>query len=225
MTAAGPRRRLWRMVGADGYWALLLSTLVATASLGTTALISLLRVYVIAARTTTRPREIDGIVVFGHALEQGALSQTFAVRLERALALAHQFPGVPIILLGGQTTASRSEAATGRDYLLAQGLPDHRILLEEGSRYTLENLQQARRYLTALARPAFITSRYHLARVHSCATGMKLAHVPIAAEDQLTLSLPLFWHLTREAAYLHWYHVGRLWAELTRNQHSLERLQ
>lgn len=219
------KRRAWRLLGADGIWTLILALLVSFASAGVTLLLCLWRVFSYARRTSAYPTQIDGIVVFGNALRRGEVSPIFITRLDRALVLAHQFPQVPVIVLGGKTTAQRSEAAAGRDYLVAQGLPESRIQLEESSRYTLENLQHAKRYLIHATQPSFITSRYHLARVHDCAQSMQLPHQLVAAEDRWRSSLGNVLLVLRDAAYLHWYHVGRLWAEWTHNRRSLQRIR
>lgn len=216
------------MVGLDGYWTLLLSAVIALAGLGSTLLVSLVYVLRYALGSTTKAKPVDWIVIFGHALEQGRIDAVYAARLQRARLLAQLAPAAHILILGGYTTdAGVSEAAAGAAVLQAQGITAHRIQLEESSRYTLENLQQARQRLGALAHPpVFLSSRYHLARIHVLANGMMLTpHVLCAAEDRLPLAPRRVLRLLVEAVYLHWYWVARSWWLLTQSQQGLERIR
>lgn len=218
------QRRQWRMLGVDGYWTLLLSMLIGIATLGLTLLSALVYVLRYALGTPTAAQLGDWLVVFGHALRKGEVDEVYAARLRRALALAHTTPDARLLLLGGNTTdAPLSEAAAGAAVLQARGVAAHRIQLEENSRFTLENLQEARARLGVLTTPpVFLSSRYHLARIHVFAKDMHLIpHVLCAAEDRLPLAPRRVLRLLVEAIYLHWYWVARGWAALTRRPHRL----
>ena len=181
------------------------------------------------------------ILVAGLCLDNNQPLEEFKVRLNRVITLEkclHEDAqlAMPIILLGGLTGDNQiSEAQAGANYLLEQGIDSGRIILEDQSRHTLENLQQARimlisRQLQASPRAAaenpifIITSRYHLYRVLTLANGLQMTLQPIAAEDNFSFSLMMWLRLLKEAYYLHWYWSGKMWVYLTANQKSKARI-
>lgn len=219
-----PRTR-FALIGADGLVTLLLATLLIPLTLGITLLLAARRVVTTARVTPSLPAETGIPVVLGVRLQQGAIGRDYRLRLERAFSL-WQRQGGDVIILGGVTDGGPlSEAAVGRDYLRQRGLPVGAITIEEASRHTLENLQNARPLLQRLSgRPLLITNRYHLARVVAMADGIGIAHLPCAAETDFLWSLPQLLRLLSESFFLHWYRVGRGWSRLTRNHHSLSRI-
>jgi uncharacterized SAM-binding protein YcdF (DUF218 family) len=214
------------MLGVDGLLTLLLSNLLLLVTFGLTLLPLAQRVYRIARRTSCRVPEGDLLVVLGARLEQGQIPPAFRQRLDRAVALRAETGPIPILILGGITPGStRSEADSGRSYLLDQGLSADSVLIEDQSRNTLENLKHARPMISERARrPVLISNRFHLARCAALARGIGLEHRLCAAEESLLVSVPFMLRLVTEAYYLHWYEVGRRWARLTRNRKSLERI-
>lgn len=173
------------------------------------------------------PAHCDWVVVPGHALEAGQPSVDFRARLERALDLCHRFPQARVLLLGGVVPGqSVSEAEAGAHYLLAKGLAGERIVCEDTSQHTLENFQRARALLADSHGDAamLVTNRYHLARATTMARNLGLDLRPMPAEverHKVSTRLP---RLVWEAYLLHWYHVGRLYARMTRNRGMLERV-
>lgn len=101
------------------------------------------------------------------------------------------------------------------------------MLLEEHSRNTLENFQQAALRLRGEARPALVlvTSRYHVARSETMARNLGLRVAVCPAEDHLPFSVGMLCLLVRETYLLHWYHVGRIYAVITGNAAMLERIR
>ena len=217
-----------RLAGRDGLFTLLLANAVIAATAGLTWLWMLLRVYRRARYTPTVVDPKPLTLVPGLRLECDRVTPVFAARLDRAQTLHAAGQTQSLMLLGGVTGGSQqSEAACGRDYLLKRGLSPEALLLEDGSRHTLENLQHARAQLSETLRNSvciLVSSRSHLARCLDLARGLGMRVVPCAAEAEFRLSPALALELLREAYFLHWYHVGRLWSRLTRNTHSLNRI-
>jgi uncharacterized SAM-binding protein YcdF (DUF218 family) len=214
-------------IGRDGVFTFLLAGGVFFATGGLTWLAHLRSVTRTAHRTGCDAPPLP-IVVLGMRLRDGAVLPDFACRLERARALATDRPELPLLILGGHTDASGiSEAEAGRDYLVARGLDRGRIHLEDRSRHTLENLQNARRLFGRLGWPAvtLVTSRSHLARAVTIARGLGLDVRPCAAEAQLADGAAARIALAREAFLVHWYWVGRRWSEWTGNRKSLARIR
>lgn len=159
-------------------------------------------------------RPADAIVVLGRALRNDQVSAAFRSRLEHARRLFSQGLAPRILVAGGLTARStRSEAAAGREVLLAAGVPADVVLCEERSRHTLENLAFARDLLRGVgaARILLVSDRYHLARALAYARGLGLdvegsaAPYPAAPPRHALRAL-------REAFFLHWYHVGVAWS-------------
>jgi uncharacterized SAM-binding protein YcdF (DUF218 family) len=213
-------------MGGDGWFTLFLSNLVIVLGAGVTLLWKTYEVTRTARRSpTTPPDKIELILVPCMRLEQGAPNQDFITRPERARVL-QQAHDATILLLGGHTGEAISEAAAGKQYLLQGGVPHARLLLEERSRNTLENMHNARGLIVAhgYERIALTSNRYHLARCQALASGLGIHAATCAAEPRYRAPLTQWPRLLLEGYYLHWYATGKRWSRLTRNQHSLSRI-
>ncbi|MDS4028988.1 MAG: YdcF family protein [Candidatus Contendobacter sp.] len=221
-------RRFARQLGMgwDGLATLALSNLLLLATLGLSGLWLLRRVWRIACDTPVAGVEGDWVVVLGARLIHDQVAPGYARRLHRAATLYHADPRRRILLVGGYTGGSVSEAQRGREFLGTLGLPVDCLFIEDQSLNTLDNLRQARRLLGGDgARPfVLVTSRYHLARGQALARGLGLQPIPCAAEERLRLDPWTLWRLGLEAWYLHWYEVGKAWSRWTGNRHSLARI-
>jgi uncharacterized SAM-binding protein YcdF (DUF218 family) len=87
-------------------------------------------------------RAADAIAVFGAAEYDGHPSPVLRARLDHALALYHQGLAPMVITLGGQGDAYHSEGSVGRDYLVANGVPESRIIAETSSNNTESSAEQ-----------------------------------------------------------------------------------
>ncbi len=123
--------------------------------------------------------QVAGIIVLGGA-EQAHLTAYWgppqlgegAERFTAALALARDWPQARVLFTGGSGSlrdmgnAAMSGATVAEAFLLGQGLPPERLLLERASRNTAENAVLSR----ALAAPAegetwvLVTSAFHMQR-------------------------------------------------------------
>jgi uncharacterized SAM-binding protein YcdF (DUF218 family) len=117
---------------------------------------------------TDEARPADAIAVFGAAEYDGRPSPVLRARLEQGLLLYQQKLAPLIITLGGSGDPTHSEGGVGHDFLVAQGVPESRIIAETQSRTTDES---ARR-LAAIAEANHIHSILavsdgtHLFRIH-----------------------------------------------------------
>ena len=74
-------------------------------------------------------------------------------------------PGSQAILCGGQGgDEPRTEAAAMQDYMIAHGADAERLILENKSSTTIQNIANAKKLLPEGAAVAVITNDYHLAR-------------------------------------------------------------
>lgn len=215
-----------RDMGWDGLAMLALSNLVLLATAGLSGLWTLYRVWRIARDTPFAGVEGDWIVVLGARLLHDRIAPGYGRRLRRAAALYHADPRRRILLVGGHTGGSASEAECGREFLRELGIPAASLFIEDQSLNTLDNLRHARQLLAEIRERPFVlvTSRYHLARSQALACGLDLRPVPCAAEERLRHNPVTLWRLAMEAYYLHWYAVGKTWSRWTGNRHSLARI-
>jgi uncharacterized SAM-binding protein YcdF (DUF218 family) len=226
-TRASRARRIGRMIGSDGFATLLLSNLLIVLSSGLSLLCALRHVHQVARATGGTTRPVDLAVVLGFQLEGDQIPQEYARRLLRARELYERGCIRRILILGGRTGMNcLSEAEHGRRFLERRGIPRDRVLIEENSIHTLHNLRNARAISQELAAAPFVlvTSRYHLARSAAMASGLGLRPVLCAAENRLAHNSTTMLRLLREAWFLHWYFVGKVWSRWTRNRKSLAKI-
>jgi uncharacterized SAM-binding protein YcdF (DUF218 family) len=88
-----------------------------------------------------RPRA-DAIVVLGAAQYEGRPSPIYLARLEHALQLYRDGVAPLLVMTGGRGVPGErwTEGAAGRRWAEAHGVPADRILVEESSRNTYQNL-------------------------------------------------------------------------------------
>ena len=217
----------WKRVSSIGWHGLatfLLSIAAITASGGITLLICWTIVLKFARSRATPDDRAAAVLVLGAMLQRGRITGDFKARLERATQFSE---GSTLFILGGVTDSSRlSEAAAGREWLVGQGTCETRIVLEDESRNTLENLLFAREILRVrgVERPVIVTSRYHAARSSILAAGLGIAHDLCPAEWPSIMHPAAFARSLFEALMINWYYVGKLWAIVTRYNGMLSRI-
>lgn len=91
---------------------------------------------------------LDYIVVLGAHVRASGPSRVLAMRLDKAIAYATENENTTLIVSGGQgSNEPMSEAQAMFDYLVEKGIQEERILLEDKSTNTYENLTFSRRLL------------------------------------------------------------------------------
>lgn len=163
---------------------LLISALLVAMYLSTLLLILFLQSFIQRWRggyhATPQP---DAIVVLGSGLVNGQLPPLLRSRVDRALAILrqqqHQGRQPLLVLSGGRgPDEPRAEAAAMAEYALQRGVDPARLLVEDNSRNTRENLRFTRELLAA--HPAasqqvlVVTSSYHAARTALLASDLGL---------------------------------------------------
>jgi uncharacterized SAM-binding protein YcdF (DUF218 family) len=89
-------------------------------------------------------------------------------RLDKAYELLVRYPDIPVVVTGGQgddEIISESQAMT--NYLISQGIDRERILMEDKSVNTLENMKFSREKILETGRDgkvAYSTTNYHVFR-------------------------------------------------------------
>jgi len=84
----------------------------------------------------------DLIVVLGAAQYDGEPSPVFAGRLDHAALLFEQGRAAQVVVLGGNRPGDQTtEAESGRDYLIASGMPADAVVAEPVGNTTFESLR------------------------------------------------------------------------------------
>jgi uncharacterized SAM-binding protein YcdF (DUF218 family) len=114
-------------------------------------------------------RPADAIAIFGAAEYDGHPSPVFRARLDHGLALYRQGIAPMVVTLGGAGDEDHSEGGVGHDYLLAQGIPESRIIAETQSGNTKESAERLAVIARAnrLQRIVVVSDGTHMFRIHA----------------------------------------------------------
>lgn len=84
----------------------------------------------------------DVVIVLGAAISDGEVSPVYRERINHAITLYEEGTVDFIILTGGFGEGSyKSDSQVAKEYALSQGVPEEKILIEEKSTITEENLE------------------------------------------------------------------------------------
>lgn len=136
------------------------------------------------AANTAPPQDADVVMVLGAALKGTQPSDTLARRLDTALAYAEENPDALILVSGGQGPQEEvPESHAMRDYLLARGVDESRILVEDRSTSTHQNFLYSKPILDERFGEdnytlVFATNDFHILRgyLNAEAVGMTDVH-------------------------------------------------
>ncbi len=98
-------------------------------------------IYVIKGMNSASPDDIDYAIVLGAQVRKTRPSKALRRRLDQALETAERCPDAIFILSGGQGSGELiSEAECMKQYLTEHGMKEERLVLEDKSTSTRENL-------------------------------------------------------------------------------------
>lgn len=122
----------------------------------------------------------DALIVLGAAVHGREVSPALAARLDVAVGYHQRNPDALIVVSGAQGPQEDvPEAVAMRDYLLARGVPDDRIVGEDRATSTAENFAFSVALLDARLAPGyrvgFVTSEFHVWRASATAARAGLA--------------------------------------------------
>lgn len=127
------------------------------------------------------------VLVLGYELKDDQMSETLKMRLDTALEYSIDKDST-FILCGGITRENTvSEAAVMKDYLVAHGLDESRIILEDQSKDTLENIANALEYIDDKRDVLVISSNYHVFRAKMIASKAGLEADGLGSKAPLSL--------------------------------------
>lgn len=126
--------------------------------------------YTLFIQVIPKKRDFDYVIIHGAGLLHGEeLTPLLRMRVDKAIEVYRKDPTPPVLVpSGGQgDDESISEAEAMARYLRAKGIPEDRILLEDRSTSTMENLKFSQELIES--RPgrhytALVTNNYHVFR-------------------------------------------------------------
>ena len=112
--------------------------------------------------------EKDYLLILGYRLENDEAAPALKMRCAKAAEYLHEHKNTVAIACGGITgkTQKKSEAQVIKELLMANGIEEERILLEDKSTTTAENFYNAKKIIgdTADVKIALVSSERHLLR-------------------------------------------------------------
>jgi uncharacterized SAM-binding protein YcdF (DUF218 family) len=111
----------------------------------------------------------DAILILGAGIFTEEVTPMLKDRLECALKLFQSNPTAQIIVSGGQGPDEPiSEALAMQRYLIANGVPQHQIIMEDRSTSTYENIKYTKllliNHISRNAKMICVTSQFHILR-------------------------------------------------------------
>lgn len=164
---------------------------------------------IVKAAADRSKQDAPYVVVLGAAVYGTDPSITLQHRLEGAARYLDANPQAKAVVSGGQGEGEDiSEAECMRRYLIEHGIAAERILLEDRSTSTKENLAFSKAVIEAdggdASRIAIISSAYHLYRAKRMASALGMDAIGVAGSDGYPIYM--FGMYLREAAA-----VAKLW--------------
>ena len=131
-------------------------------------------------------REVDAIVVMGVAQYDGRPSPQLQARLDHVLKLWNEGVATLVVTTGGNQPGDRfTEARASADYLVAGGIPESSISMEDIGSTTLQSLQGVAEILHSrgLSSVEIVTDPYHALRSRLIAQDLGLTAYVSPAEN------------------------------------------
>lgn len=130
--------------------------------------------------------KVENLLILGSGLHGDQVSLTLKQRLDKGVEYLEKNPGVRVIVSGGQGPGETiTEAEAMKKYLVSRKIDEDRIIMEDQSTSTMENLVYTREILdkietTEKNRIMIITSDFHLFRARFLAkrNGLEAYGIP-----------------------------------------------
>ncbi len=114
----------------------------------------------------TAPSGLDYLVVLGAQMKASGPSKALQYRLDTAFQYLEDNPDTCVIVSGGQGADEHISEAQGMyDYLVGRGIAPERIIMEDSSRNTFQNLTFSAEYLDKEKdKVGVVTNNFHVFR-------------------------------------------------------------
>ena len=150
-------------------------------------ILAVLQIVMLGSIPAIADSDLDYVIVLGCQVRNGEPGKILKLRLDKAAEYAAQNPDTTLILSGGQGwDEAVSEAQAMKTYLMEAGVPEERLILEDQSTNTVENIAFSRRLmLDPLIPPrvGILTSNFHLYRAKKIAFHQGMGNVSLIAAE------------------------------------------
>ena len=136
-----------KLVGRLSGAGLPLSVRVSAATLFVTGLVVfvIVEILVFTGVTQEDPKGLDYVIVLGAKVQQEGVSKSLKMRLDKAIQYGEENPDTIFVLSGGKgKDEPAAEAKAMYEYLVYNGVPADRLLMELQSTSTVENIAYSR---------------------------------------------------------------------------------
>ncbi len=148
-------------------------------------------------------KDADYVIVLGSQIRDDGPSLDYKARLDSAYDYYRNNPDTFIICTGAKGPSEPvSEAKGGAEYLIRSGIPKEKILIEDQSRNTFQNLENAAKLIEKqVGDPAgsdivIVSASYHLYRAHILAEKIGFRQISCQGGHGLRILQPHYY--TRE---------------------------
>ncbi len=108
---------------------------------------------------------LDCLLVLGAQISSNKVTKNLKKRLDTATTYLLDNPDTWVIVSGGRGNGNLvSEAAVMKEYLLKQGIDSERVLMEEQSVNTTENMKYSKALISENAAVGIVTNGFHIYR-------------------------------------------------------------
>lgn len=137
------------------------------------------------------------LIVLGAQMKEEGPSNTLQKRLDKAIEYLEEYEETKVIVSGGQGSDEPVSEAKGMyDYLISKGIETDRIIMEDQSYNTHQNLANCKELIPQGANIGIVTSNFHMYRAYAIAKKEgyhNITGIPAPSEDFLMIQ-----NLTRE---------------------------
>ena len=127
---------------------------------------AILSIVILCNSISFNTSKADKVFVLGYQLEDNRMSDTLIYRIDKAYEYAKRNPKSVIVVSGGITGKNTvSEASLMKIKLMSYGLEENRIITEENSKDTIENIKYCKNLVSNGDDVVIISSHYHCARI------------------------------------------------------------
>ncbi|QQZ11229.1 YdcF family protein [Heyndrickxia vini] len=152
------------------------------------------------------PNDIPYIIILGAKVNGEKMSKALSERAKVGLEYLRENKKSKVIVTGGQGPDEKiTEAEALRRYMMDNGISKDRILMEDTSVSTYENIKFAKK-LYSIDEAVIVSSDFHLYRAIQLATAQGIKAYPLAADTPKVVKMKLY---ARELlAILKWKIIG-----------------
>lgn len=135
-------------------------------------------------------KDLDVIIVLGAQVYEDSPSTVLKYRLDKAIEYLDENENTICIVSGGQGyNEVHPEAMIMQKYMIEKGIKEDKILIEDKSKNTEENIKNSMQYIDSKKSVGIVTNNFHMYRALQVAknVGLKNVYGVVAKSDYITL--------------------------------------